>query len=142
MDEVKSSSALSVSIFRQPGECTNSSWNAVNSNHRMCLVATPRESGDLIERIGRTWDAYECLFQTIVAVEVSPQAHDELKRLHKITKPGRITAYVKDGQEVPLFVNLHAVGIFAYKVKTESRVVTPNMAIARFGANRSRLTEH
>lgn len=94
----------------------------------------PAERGDLIERIGRTHDAYKGLGARPLALEVSPQAEYELRRLLRTRDLPRLTV---GGVDLPIEVNQKMIGVGAFKIKTAIGHITPAMARARFLANRS-----
>lgn len=94
----------------------------------------PPESGDLIERIGRTVEAYAGLGAHAVAIEVSPEAEYELRRLTRTRDMRRLRV---GGLDLPVEVRPKMIGLDAYKVRTAGGYVTPEMARARYFANRS-----
>lgn len=105
-------------------------------------MSLPAESGDLIERIGRTFDAYRSLSQEIVGLVVSPEADLEIKRLLRKRPDQHLAVFKIDQHMIPYAVDKTMLGIEAFKLKTSLNWTTPQMAIARFGATRSRLTNH
>ena len=94
----------------------------------------PKESGDLIERVGRVYDAYKGLGVRPLALEVSPQAEYELRRLLKTRD---LPALHVGGLHVPIEVNEKMIGAGAFKIRTAVGQITPEMARARYLVNRS-----
>jgi hypothetical protein len=97
----------------------------------------PQESGDLITKIGRTFDAYRRLSQDITLLEVSPQADAEIKRLLRKRPDQHLTVFKIDQTMIPYLVNQQMIGAGAFKLKTTLGQMTPEMARARFLVNRS-----
>ena len=94
-------------------------------------------SADLLELIGRRYDAYKYLTQEVTLLEVSPEADVEIKRLLRKNPEQRLAVLKIDQELIPYTVNPKFIGVDAWKLHTRLGLTSPAMAIAGAKANRS-----